>query len=158
MRIFGRFFGELLLLGALSILAVLSGCMAMDTSPRERLVLAQREYTDGIRWSRLDDSVQKLPADKRVGFVDRHKALEEDLEVADWDLVSIDLDDKSKVRTAKVRVQYQWILRNQGIVRKTTTRQDWEDRDGKWTLVREERVRGTPLTIFDEPARASTSK
>ena len=122
MRIVGRFFGELLLLGGLSLLALLSGCMSLDYSPRERLITAQREFTDGVRWGRLAECVQKLIAEKRVGFVDRHKALEEDLEVADWDIVSIDLDEKDslvdgkKVKKARVRVQYQWMLRNQGIV------------------------------------------
>jgi hypothetical protein len=59
---------------------------------------------------------------------------------------------------ATVKVDWSWTLKRAGIVEKTTTRQSWEERSGGWVMVREERLRGAPLAIFDEaPRRASAT-
>src|SRR5262249_51451170 len=95
-----------------------------------------------------------LPGDVRQRFIDRHSSLEDELEIADYELASIEVDKKKQVATA--RVDYTWSLKTRGLVEKTTTKQHWERHDSDWLLASEERVKGTPLAFFAEPARADT--
>ena len=88
----------------------------------------------------------------RQRFIDKHANLEEDLEIADFEMSSIELDKKKQTATA--RVDYTWSLKTRGIVEKTTTKQKWEKQDTDWVLASEERVKGAPLVLFEEPKRA----
>ena len=65
---------------------------------------------------------------------------------------TIELDKKKQTATA--RVDYTWSLKTRGIVEKTTTKQKWEKKDSDWVLASEERVKGAPLVLFEEPKRA----
>ena len=62
------------------------------------------------------------------------------------------LEVDKKKQTATARVEYTWSLKTRGIVEKTTTKQKWERRDSEWVVAGEERVKGAPLVLFDEPA------
>jgi hypothetical protein len=134
----------------------LSGCITgMGYSTLDQVTNAAREYNNDVRWGRFAEAARHLPSDERQRFVDRHSSLENDLEIADYELVSIEVDKKKQ--SAQARVDYTWALKTRGIVEKTTTRQKWERRDSDWILAAEERVKGAPLVLFDEPRRASTS-
>jgi len=136
----------------------LGGCMVgMGYSARDKVTEAAREYNDGVRWGKYDQAAKHVVADRRKQFVDRHKALDEELEIADYEVAvgEIDKSDRKKYKST-ARVDYTWTLRSQGLVKKTTTQQFWEERDGEWVVAREERVKGAPLTLFDEPAPEHT--
>jgi hypothetical protein len=130
----------------------LSGCLLMDYSAKDRLANATREYNDGVRWGRYEAASQHVPADKRQGFIDRHKNLEDELEIADYELVSLTLEGKKQDR-ARAHVEYTWTMKRRGLVEKTSTEQLWEQRGSTWVLASETRTKGEPLTLFDEPAR-----
>jgi hypothetical protein len=130
-----------------------TGCIVgAGYSTRDRVTEAAREYNDGVRWGRYEQAAKHVARDRRDAFVERHKALDEELEIADYELVSIDID-KSDRRQYKVtaRVDYTWSLKRRGLVEKTTTQQLWQESDGEWVLAREERLKGSPLSLFDEP-------
>jgi hypothetical protein len=137
-----------------------SGCIAgAGYSARDRVTLVAREYTEGVRWGKLDQASAHLPVDKRRRFFDRLKAVEDELEIADYEVTSLDLDKHDKKMTRAIaRVDYTWALKSRGLVEKTSTEQTWEERDGEWVLAKETRVRGAPLSIFDEPAVAAPKK
>jgi hypothetical protein len=134
---------------------LLTGCMAgMGYSTLDQVTNAAREYNNDVRWGRYEQASKHVPTDTRQRFVERHTSLEEELEIADFELVSIEVDKKKQ--TAAARVDYTWSLKTRGIVEKTTTKQKWERRDMDWVVASEERVKGAPLVLFDEPARAAT--
>jgi hypothetical protein len=135
--------------------ASLAGCIAgMGYTTRDRVTAAAREYNEGVRWGRLEQAAAHLERARRAGFVDRHKALEDELEIADYELVSLELDKSDKkLPRATARVEYTWSLKRRGLVEKTSTDQRWEERDGEWLLAAEVRVKGAPLSLFDEPPR-----
>jgi len=136
---------------ALAILA-LPGCVAgAGYSTRDRVTNAAREYNDGVRWGRWEQAAQHVATDSRTHFLDRHKALEDDLEIADYELVAIDIDKSQKKYKATARVDYTWTLKRVGLVQKTSTMQRWEERSEGWVMASEERLKGAPLTLFDEP-------
>jgi len=133
-------------------LLLLTGCIAgMGYSTIDQVTNAAREFNNDVRWGRYDQASIHVPKDERQRFVDRRTALEEELEIADYELVTIDVDKKKE--TASARVDYTWTLKTRGIVEKTTTRQSWERRDGQWVMATETRVKGSPLILFDEPAK-----
>jgi hypothetical protein len=134
-------------------LIALGGCIgAMEYSSLDQVTIAAREYNQDVRWGRYDKAAKHVPVDTRQRFIDKHTNLEEDLEIDDFEMSGIEVDKTKKTATA--RVEYTWSLKTRGIVEKTTTKQKWERRDGEWVVASEERVKGTPLVLFDEPKRA----
>ena len=134
-------------------LVPLTACIgALGFSTMDQLATAAREYNEDVRWGRYDRAAKHVPVDTRQRFIDRHSNLDDDLEIADFEMSSLELDKKKETATA--RVDYTWSLKTQGIVEKTTTKQKWEKKDSEWILASEERVKGAPLVLFEEPKRA----
>src|ERR1700759_1945594 len=97
----------------------LCGCMAgMGYSTADQVLNAAREYNQDVRWGRYDQAADHIPKGERERFVERRTALEDNLEIADFELVNIVIDKKKE--TAVARVEYTWTLKDQGIVKKTT--------------------------------------
>jgi hypothetical protein len=132
------------------------GCLAgMGYSSLDQVTNAAREYNNDVRWGRFDQAAKHVPVDTRQRFIDKHTNLAEELEIADFELTNIEVDKKKQ--TASARLEYTWSLKSRGIVEKTTTKQKWEKHDGDWVVAREERVKGAPLVLFDEPEHAAAS-
>jgi hypothetical protein len=131
-----------------------AGCVAgAGYSMRDRVTAAAREYNDGVRWQKWEQAAAHIAKDTRIKFLERHQAYEDELEIADYELVAIDLDKSDKKRDrATARVDYTWTLKRQGLLQKTSTLQRWEEKEGGWMMEREERLRGAALPLFDEPA------
>jgi hypothetical protein len=143
------------MLPRLCAFALLStGCiMGAGYSTRDRITMAARDYNDAVRWGRHDLAAQHVPAEHQASFVARHKALEDDLEIADYEIAGIEIDKSDRKRDrATAHVEYTWSLKTQGLVHSTSTTQQWEERDGRWVLQHEIRTKGTPLTLFEEPS------
>jgi hypothetical protein len=130
----------------------LAGCITgMGYSTVDQVTNAAREYNNDVRWGRYEQAATHVPRDKRARFVEKRSQLDDELEIADFELVNIVIDKQKE--TASARVDYTWMLKERGIVEKTTTKQNWERRDGVWVVAQEVRVKGTPLSLFDEPPR-----
>jgi hypothetical protein len=132
-----------------------TACAAgLNVSTKERASLAIREYVEGIRWGRLPDAAQYLDEERKARLFDQGKLLEEELEIADAEVVAMQIDRQDPKRTKIIaRVDYVWSLKRRGIVEKTTTRQVWTDHGISFQLLEETRIGGSPLTLFDEPVR-----
>ncbi len=138
---------------AVLLLVGLTGCIAaLGYSTLDQVSTAAREYNEDVRWGRFDKAAKHVPTEVRQRFIDKHSNLEDELEIADFEMSGIEVDKKKQTATA--RIDYTWSLKRRGIVEKTTTKQKWERRDTEWVLASEERVKGAPLVFFDEPARA----
>lgn len=132
------------------VLLALTGCIAaLGYSSLDQVSTAAREYNEDVRWGRFDKAAKHVPSDVRQRFIDKHSNLEEELEIADFEMSGIEVDKKKQTATA--RIDYTWSLKRRGIVEKTTTKQKWERHDSEWVLASEERVKGAPLVFFDEP-------
>jgi hypothetical protein len=139
------------------LLLVLVGCMpGMGYSTLDQVTNAAREYNNDVRWGRYAQAARHVPATERQHFIEQHSALEDELDIADYEVAGIDVDKKGG--TASLRIAYTWSLRARGIVEKTTTKQDWKRFGSDWVLEKEERERGAPLLFFAEPVRAQASK
>ena len=90
-----------------------------------KLTIAAREYNQDVRWGRFDKAAKHVPTDVRQRFIDKHANLEDDLEIADFEMSGIEVDKNKKTATA--RIDYTWSLKRRGIVEKTTTKQKWEE-------------------------------
>jgi len=141
-----------ILLATLALVPLTACFAALGYSSLDQLATAAREYNEDVRWGRYDKAAKHVPTDTRQRFIDKHANLEEDLEIADFEMSGIELDKKKQTATA--RVDYVWSLKTRGIVEKTTTKQKWEKKDSDWILASEERVKGAPLVLFEEPKRA----
>jgi hypothetical protein len=139
-------------LAAVALIPLTACIGALGYSQMDLLTTAAREYNEDVRWGRYDVAAKHVPSDMRQRFIDRHTSLEDDLEIADFEMSSITLDKKKGSATA--RIDYTWSLKTSGIVEKTTTKQKWEKKDSEWVLASEERVKGHPLVLFEEPKRA----
>jgi hypothetical protein len=151
-----RYLVDVVILALLSLFAVLfGGCITgMGYSSEDRVMSAAREYNEGVRWGRLEQAADHLRKPERDRFYDRHKILEEELEIADCEIISLTVDKSDKkVTRATANVEYTWTLKHVGLVEKTTVLQKWEEVSTSWVLVSETRKRGKPLTLFDEPIK-----
>jgi hypothetical protein len=156
-----RYLVDALIFMLLSLFAMLwSGCISgMGYSTEDRVTAAAREYGQGVRWGRLEDAAIHLKAEQKKRFYDRHKEVEDELEINDWELISLDVDKSDKKKTrATARCEYQWTLKRQGLLQKTSTEQKWEELGGHWVMLSETRTRGKPLTLFDEPSKEAAAK
>src|SRR5262245_29337966 len=123
------------LLAVLALCA--SGCVfAAAYSTKDRFLQVAREFNEDVRWGRIDEASQKMSGDMRQRFYDRHKILEDELEIADQEMVALEIDKSDKKLTrANVKVEWTWSLKRRGIVERTTTKQAWEERGSTWVLV-----------------------
>ncbi len=127
-----------------------AGCITgMGYSMVDQVTNAAREYNNDVRWGRWEQAAEHVPRDRRARFVEKRTQLDDVLEIADFELVNITIDKQKE--TAQARVDYTWTLKDRGIVEKTTTKQAWERHDGVWVVSTETRVKGSPLSLFDEP-------
>ena len=120
---------------------------------KDRVTEASKKYTDGVRWNRPEDSVSYLPKDEQHAFVDRMSAMEDELEIADAEMMQLTLDKKHDRATA--RVSYTWMLKRHAIIEKTNTEQTWVEKSGKWVMIHEVRLRGAPLPLWKERAEVA---
>lgn len=152
MKIATRLAFELVLYAAIAACAVAtSGCMFDGYSTRDRVTFAARQYNEDVRWGRYLQAAAHVPKDRRERFLDQHKNLDDDLEIADYDMTGIEIDNSDKKhKKITAHIDYTWMLKSSGIVHKTSTEQEWEEHDGSWVVAKEERVKGTPLALFQE--------
>ena len=130
---------------------LLFGCLEMTYSTKDKIVNLARQYGDDVRWGRIEVAALTVGVVRRKTFIDRHKSLEDDLEFADFELLDVEVEPKQL--KAISRVDYTWTRKRQGLLQKTTTEQNWEYQNGGWVMVKEARLRGAPLVLFDEPGK-----
>jgi len=121
------------------------------------LLEAVHDYNDAVRWGRYGTAAAYVPPEARREFAARHGAHRGELQIADYEIVQLDLaEDRTH---AHVLVEVTWLLRSQGLLRQTALEQRWEQEGGRWSLARERRVAGTPMPeAAEEPTGATASR
>lgn len=135
---------------ALCIAVVVCGC-AGQLRKGDEFMMTVRSYNEDLRWRRLPSAATRIPPRERRAFLDEREALEEDLRIDDWEIKRIQWGS-DRLR-ARVHVQYTWHSDRRGIVRTTTTVQQWEQHGKAWLMAAERHVRG-----HDMPGVARTKR
>jgi hypothetical protein len=136
-----------------AVAALLLCACADQFSRREQLLAVVKEYNDGVRWNRLEQSAIHLAPSDRRHFADRHAPLADELEVTDYDVTRVEIDQKHD--TATVVVDVQWSMKRRGLLERTVVEEKWSLHNGDWLLTRESRLRGAALPLYDEPEAKS---
>ena len=131
----------------------LASCVATGYNAREHVTEMARDFSNRVRWGSFEQASHHIKQEDRQRFVDRHKRLEDELEIADYELLGLDVDAKRE--HALVRVEYTWSMKRRGLVEKTTTEQHWDRIGSDWLITAEVRTRGSELPLFDEPPTAN---
>jgi hypothetical protein len=148
--------GKIIGWSAVAVAVMAAAACAVTTSQRREEVLIQnaRSFNDDWRWGRWNTMAGMMPAEDGAAFLARAQALESELVLADFEVMSIDFLDASQA--AKVVAKFEWYLKRDPTVRNTTVEQRWENKDGRWQVVQLRRTRGDRFGLVTEPLASPT--
>ena len=126
------------------------GCLTATQEREGTLVRMARTFNDDWRWGRWEAMAGAMPPDDARRFRERVESLDEELELADFEVTAIDFGPDSK--TATVVATFEWYWKSDLRVRKTTVTQRWSAETGPWTMVEVRRTRGDRFGLVPEPA------
>lgn len=107
---------------------LLSGCLLNNINPSQKLNERVQEYGDATRWNRLDIAVQMVTPGYRDAFMKRHSAWGRAVEVADAELIHIQIAPDGN--TATSTLAYSWYDLSAMTLARTVVRQTWDIRNG----------------------------
>jgi hypothetical protein len=130
---------------------LLSGCLLNNINPSQKLNERVQEYGDATRWNRLDIAVQMVTPGYRDAFMKRHAAWGRAVEVADAELIHIQIAPDGN--TATSTLAYSWYDLSAMTLARTVVRQTWDIRNG-YQVMGEDVVEGAaellPVPATDE--------
>ena len=140
--------GALALVGQLALLGT-AGCFSVAQRREDTLIKQARTFNDDWRWARWDAMATMMPREDAAAFRKRVETLEEQLVLADFEVTSIDFGPGGD--SATVVANFEWYLKRDPTVRKTTVTERWEFKEGQWLVVSLRRARGERFGLVTEP-------
>ena len=131
---------------------LLSGCLLNNINPSQKLNERVQEYSDATRWNRMDIAVQMVAAEYRDAFVKSHSAWGRAVEVADSELIHIQIAPDGN--TATSTIAYSWYDLSAMTLARTVVKQQWNI-SGTYAVTGEVVVEGAPELL---PAAAPPSE
>jgi len=122
------------------------GCVAPSATERDQLRDQVRGYHDDMRWRRYGEAAQYLPQPRRKRFLEQVDDLKDDLEIADYELVSVTTKAEGRVQ---VRVAFDWESKRTGLLRRTEVVEVWVRAAGSWMLAESHHAKGEKLPFLD---------
>lgn len=138
------------LLLAMALTACVLGCMTPTQRREDDLVHNARMWNDDFRWARWDIVGQSLTPEENALFQERKNLVGNDLVIADYEVTSVRFAQGSQ--SATVEVSLEWYRKSDPTVRQATLQQRWEQRAGRWMMIKQRRVRGDRFPLVPEPA------
>jgi hypothetical protein len=130
-------------------IGLLGGCFTASQHREDLLIKQARMFNDDWRWARWEAMATSMAPEDAIAFRKRVQALEEQLVLADYQVEAIEFSaDK---QSAMVSAWFEWYLKRDPVVRKTTVAERWEQRNGQWLVVSIRRTRGDRLGLVTEP-------
>ena len=124
-------------------------------SPAKKLSDSVRDMNDHARWGRLGDAAQMVDGSYRNAFVAAHQEWGEKIEVADTEVVQLQIAPDAE--HANALVSYSWYAIDTMTLHETTIRQRWSAVGSGYALFSEAIVKGDPrLLKAAPPERGST--
>lgn len=122
----------------LVMLSVLSACMPSQVPAREVSEVA-RDLNIAARFGRLDLAAEHTSDGHRKRFIESRAEWGTGVRVVDVELAQLNVPDSEK---AEVIVDVSWVRIDEGLLRSTRIRQNWQNPGGGWQLDGEERIAG----------------
>ena len=101
------------------------------------------------RWGRINDAALLVQPDYRETFLTQHSRWGTDIQLADSEVVNIQITNDAK--NASAFVSYSWYAMDDMTLYETTLRQLWESRDNGYVLSSESVVKGNPKLLAAQP-------
>lgn len=120
----------------LGLVVGLSGCMLQNLSPTERFSTSSHELNTASRWARLDIAMEHVSPSYRERFIKLHRDWGRGLQIADHDIVGMNLADDGSTAVSTVRVS--WYRMDSLRLRESYVEQRWKKDRGNFYLVAEE--------------------
>jgi len=117
----------------------LGGCLTNNINPSQKLNERVQEYSDATRWNRMDLAIQLVMPSYRDAFTKSHSAWGRSVEVADAELIHIQIAPDGN--TATSTLAYSWYNLSAMTLARTVVRQQWDIRDG-YHVTSEEFIEG----------------
>ncbi len=135
---------------AVSLAAATAGCMMTPAQRREEtLVRESAMFNDDLRWSRFEQAARSLPADEAPLFLGRANSVVDELSFGDCDIQNVSFGTPSETATLVVKID--WYYKRDQIVKSTTLEQRWKMVEGRWTMIKQRRLRGDRFPLVTEP-------
>ena len=122
--------------------ALLMACGASQES-QDKLRETVVRFNEGVRWGRLQDVMPYVYAENSAHFLEMHKAFGKDIQVSDYEIITVTLDSEKK--KADVNVQISWYRLSQMVSYTTILVQHWEKQKQDWIMIAEEFRSGEPF-------------
>jgi hypothetical protein len=123
----------------------LGACMPSQIPAREVSDVA-RDLNLATRFGRMDLAAEHTSEAHRPRFLESRADWGADVRVVDIELARLDVPDSE---TAEVLVDVSWVRIDEGLLRSTRVRQNWQNPGGGWQLSGEERIAGD-VGLFGE--------
>lgn len=139
---------------AMAFAAWTAGCMTPTQRREEDLIHGARMWNDDFRWARWEIVGQSLTPEENALFQERRHLVENDLVIADYEVTSVRFAKGSQAAT--VEVSLEWYRKSDPTVRQAALQQRWEQRAGRWLMIKQRRVRGDRFPLVPEPVDEKT--
>jgi hypothetical protein len=134
---------------ALVVASLSLACFTSAQRKEDVLIKNARTFNDDLRWARWEAMTTVMPEGDALDFRNRVALLEEELEMADYEVHAITFAPDGT--SAKVGARFQWYTKHDPVVRDTTLEQRWEYRAGTWQMTGMRRVKGDRFGLVPEP-------
>ena len=119
----------------LAVAVGISGCMLQNLTPTERFSTSSHELNDASRWGRVDIAVAHVSPKYREEFVKTRRNWGSVLQIADHDIVRMQLAEDGTSAQSRVRVS--WYRMDTLSLKESYVEQRWERERGNFYLVEE---------------------
>jgi hypothetical protein len=123
---------------ALILAGALAACMPSQVPAREVSEVA-RDLNLATRFGRMDVAAEHTSDAHRKHFLESRADWGSEVRVVDIELAQLEVPDSE---TAEVVVDVSWVRIDEGLLRSTRIRQNWQNPGGGWQLSGEERIAG----------------
>ena len=133
----------------LMLVAAAVACMTPAQRREDDLIRDARMFNDDFRWGRYDVIGQSMTAEENALFQERRQLVDKDLVIADYEVTSVKFLQQSQAATVDVTLE--WYRKSELTVRQATLQQRWEQRGGRWMMIKQRRIRGDRFPLVPEP-------
>jgi hypothetical protein len=127
----------------------LLGCLSATQRREDDLIRDARMFNDDLRWARWDQMGATMPPDEKRLFLKRVELVGTDLVMCDFEVKAVNFESPSTAATVTVYIE--WYMKDEPSVRHVTLEQRWENRTGRWLMVKQRRSHGDRFPLVTEP-------
>lgn len=141
----------LALLASLGSLA--SGCLLESATSSKKFSETVQQMNKATRWGQLGQAARMVDPAYRAQFTSNHAGWGEQIQVADSEVVQLDLAPGQGSATAVI--SYEWYLKSAMTLHQSVVKQRWSRGQGGFGLLSEVVVEGDARLLSPRPAAAS---